>query len=301
MKWTDMIEVEPVDYTPPYPVNLSNPRCYLDIKSGGYYLGRVVLELKADVCPITSDNFRQLCEFKCYTGSMLKVWPALAIQSGDFSLRDPLVWNPEDPECFDFDELLPDVPPGGQSIFGAPFDDENFTLKHTSAGVLTMSNNGPNTNGSQFIITMTDHKKLDDKNVAFGQVLEGYEIINALTKVGKPHQDGEAFQRISLEGCGVLPSISNDTSASASMACSTSHASMHRSHCGPQATAHRSLQRLASLMRVSPPQPTAKSRLTATCQKRTVPPQHRRIQHRLLSATKPTLAPTAALHSFVGV
>jgi hypothetical protein len=81
------------------------------------------------------------------------------------------------------------------------------------------------------------------------QVLEGYEIINALTKVGKPHQDGEAFQRISFEGCGVLPSISNDTAAGASMACSTSHASMHGSHRSPpQATAHRSLQRLASLM-----------------------------------------------------
>mmetsp|Transcript_30672 Transcript_30672/g.66971 ORF Transcript_30672/g.66971 Transcript_30672/m.66971 type:complete len:334 (-) Transcript_30672:454-1455(-) len=291
LKWKEPIEVDEVDYTPPYEVNPSNPRCYLDVRSGGYGLGRVVIELKADICPTTCDNFRQLCEYKCYTGSMFQVWPALAIQGGDFSKRDPLVWTPEDPECFDFDTLLPDVMPGGQSIFGAYFDDENFDLKHSGPGVLTMSNSGPNTNGSRFIITMQAQPKLDGTNVAFGQVIEGYEFIDVLTKVGKPHMDGSTFQRVTLDGCGVLPSPSTSTSAPTTSASATpSTSASARSAAAVAARPSRQSQlRLGSLKGSAPVRLVARrTRLGAAQQA----PRH---PHRQLATAANLAAKTARL------
>mmetsp|Transcript_31927 Transcript_31927/g.61441 ORF Transcript_31927/g.61441 Transcript_31927/m.61441 type:complete len:333 (+) Transcript_31927:94-1092(+) len=206
-KLSKQIDVDPIAYETPYPINLSNPFCFLELRSGGYYLGRVVVELKADICPITCQNFQQLCEYKCYTGSMMAVWPGTKLQGGDFTERDPLVWDPEDPECFDFDNLLPGAPSGGQSVFEEPyFADENFDLSHSGAGVLTMANAGPNTNGSKFIITMRSLKEMDGVNVAFGQVVEGFDVVWALSKVGRPDQDGTTSQRVTIEGCGLLPS-----------------------------------------------------------------------------------------------
>mmetsp|Transcript_25546 Transcript_25546/g.35237 ORF Transcript_25546/g.35237 Transcript_25546/m.35237 type:complete len:338 (-) Transcript_25546:138-1151(-) len=206
-KWVNQIEVDPVEYTPPYPINPENPTCFLELRSGGYFLGRIVIELKMDVCPITSENFLKLCEYKCYTGSMMKVWPGVKILGGDFSVRDPLVWASDDPECFDFDTLLPDCAEGGQAVFGPePFPDENFQLAHSGAGVLTMApmEGKRDSNGSQFMFTLMGQEDLDGNNVAFGQVVEGFEFLNTLSKVGKPHQDGTTYQRVTVEGCGLL-------------------------------------------------------------------------------------------------
>lgn len=73
---------------------------------------------------------------------------------------------------------------GGESIYGGKFADENFTLRHTKRGDLSMANAGPNTNGSQFFMTFIQTSWLDGKHCVFGQVIEGFEVLDLLEQVG---------------------------------------------------------------------------------------------------------------------
>ena len=224
-KWAECLRTPDVPYTPPLGApNPDNPVCFFEIRAGGYYLGRVTFELKADTHPVTSENFLKLCEFKCYAATKFKVFPGNWIRGGDFTDLDEVVYDANDPDFFDFATLLPDAAPGGQSVYvsedGPYFADESFAITHDKPGVLTMYNPGlPNCNGSQFMITFPNVRPeaLDGTHVAFGQVLEGWNVLAALEQLGDARQEGDTFQRVTIEQCGVLKKSSGGAPTTAAM------------------------------------------------------------------------------------
>merc|ERR1712032_376419 len=91
---------------------------------------------------------------------------------------------------------------GGESIYGDKFADENFQLKHTGAGILSMANAGPNTNGSQFFLCTVATPHLDGKHVVFGSVTEGMDIVKKIEAVGS--SSGKTSQPVVIDNCGQL-------------------------------------------------------------------------------------------------
>ena len=92
---------------------------------------------------------------------------------------------------------------GGESIYGGRFDDEGFPFKHTGAGQLSMANAGPNTNGSQFFITLGAHSHLDGKHMVFGRIESGMELLQQMEKLGSP--SGSVSEVITITDCGEVP------------------------------------------------------------------------------------------------
>ncbi|CAN0150058.1 unnamed protein product, partial [Hapterophycus canaliculatus] len=89
---------------------------------------------------------------------------------------------------------------GGSSIYGAKFEDENFNLKHTGPGMLSMANAGPGTNGSQFFITVAKTPWLDDKHVVFGEVIDGARTVKDIELLGS--NSGKPSKTIKIVDCG---------------------------------------------------------------------------------------------------
>ena len=91
---------------------------------------------------------------------------------------------------------------GGESIYGARFNDENFKLQHSKPNLLSMANAGPNTNGSQFFITFKETPWLDGRHVVFGEVLEGEDIVRQLEEIGTG--SGQTKKRATIRDSGEL-------------------------------------------------------------------------------------------------
>ncbi|SBS99917.1 peptidyl-prolyl cis-trans isomerase, putative [Plasmodium malariae] len=91
---------------------------------------------------------------------------------------------------------------GGLSIYGNKFADENFVLKHTKKGMLSMANAGRNTNGSQFFILFVPTPWLDGRHVVFGEVIDGLDKLVQIEAVGS--ESGEPSKRVLITKSGVL-------------------------------------------------------------------------------------------------
>lgn len=162
-----------------------NPQVYFDCKIGNTNVGRIIMLLHADVVPKTAENFRALCTGETGIGYKRSIFhrviPGFMLQGGDFTNHNGT---------------------GGKSIYGKKFDDENFQLKHTAPGMLSMANSGPNTNGSQFFITVEKTDWLDNKHVVFGKVISGLNVVKKIEKFGS--KSGKPTEKISITGSGEL-------------------------------------------------------------------------------------------------
>ena len=163
---------------------------FMDIQIGNILAGKITIQVRNDIVPLTADNFIKLCTNELGYGYKNCIFhrciPGFMIQSGDFTNQDGS---------------------GGKSIYGTTFEDENFKLKHVGPGILSMANSGKDTNGSQFYITTVATPWLDDKHVVFGRVVDGMDVVKKIESVGS--KDGVASQSVVIIGCGLVEDFAN--------------------------------------------------------------------------------------------
>ncbi|KAF9446622.1 cyclophilin [Macrolepiota fuliginosa MF-IS2] len=158
---------------------------FFDITIDGQPSGRIIFKLYDDVVPQTAKNFRELATGQHgfgYEGSSFhRVIPDFMLQGGDFTKGNGT---------------------GGKSIYGEKFNDENFKLKHTKPGILSMANAGKNTNGSQFFITTVVTNWLDGAHVVFGEVVQGMDIVKRIESFGS--RSGTTDKKITIAKSGTV-------------------------------------------------------------------------------------------------
>lgn len=165
---------------------------YFDVSIGGNHAGRIEFGLFGKAVPKTAENFRALCTGENgtgrsgkklhYKGSIFhRIIPDFMIQGGDFT---------------NFNGT------GGESIYGNKFNDENFSVKHSAPGYLSMANSGPNTNGSQFFITTVVTSWLDGRHVVFGKVTSGMDLVKLIEAQGS--QSGSPKSRVEITDSGEI-------------------------------------------------------------------------------------------------
>ena len=167
-------------------------KAFFDIEIDGEKAGRIIFGMFGNTVPKTVKNFVTLCDGSAGIGNLGKplhykgssfhrVIPGFMAQGGDFTAGNGT---------------------GGESIYGNKFADENFELKHTEGYLLSMANAGPNTNGSQFFITFKPTPWLNGRHTVFGQVLEGFDIVDMLEKIGSG--SGKTTKTATIVDSGIL-------------------------------------------------------------------------------------------------
>ncbi|KAK2142162.1 hypothetical protein LSH36_989g00001 [Paralvinella palmiformis] len=154
------------------------------------YRGRVVVALFGETAPVTTLNFRSLAKGYRkgnrklhYKNTIVhRVVPDFVIQMGDITTGDGT---------------------GGVSIYGGHFADEEFVLSHRSPGWVAMANTGPDSNGSQFYITLNKARWLDGTHLVFGKVISGFEVIRTIGDVEVDKQTSRPKKRIRIIDSGL--------------------------------------------------------------------------------------------------
>ncbi|OCH94884.1 hypothetical protein OBBRIDRAFT_788882 [Obba rivulosa] len=173
---------------------MARPRVFFDVSIDSQPAGRLIFELFNDSAPKTCENFRALCTGEkglsplsqrplYYKNSIIhRSIKNFMIQGGDFTKRNGT---------------------GGESIYGGTFADEDLERPLDSAGLLCMANKGPNTNGSQFFVTLRDCPHLNGKHVVFGRVIRGHEVVEKIAGVPVDEKD-RPMVPVVVANCGEL-------------------------------------------------------------------------------------------------
>ncbi|KAK4832000.1 hypothetical protein QYF61_020438 [Mycteria americana] len=163
----------------------TNPVVYFEVSADDEPLGHITMELFSNIVPRTAENFRALCTgekgFGFKNSSFHRIVTDFVCQGGDITNHDGS---------------------GGRSIYGTAFEDENFEVKHTGPGLLSMANKGRDTNNSQFFITLKKAEHLDFKHVVFGFVKDGMDVVKKIESFGSPK--GLVNGRIVITDCGQI-------------------------------------------------------------------------------------------------
>jgi cyclophilin family peptidyl-prolyl cis-trans isomerase len=178
------------DNDPVSPRTKVTTRVFFDVDIDDKPVGRIVMGLFGDVVPKTVKNFQTLGQGNLYNkqkrlsyenSTFHRVIPGFMIQGGDFTHHNGM---------------------RGMSIYGTKFADENFSLRHSGPGILSMANSGPNTNGSQFFICTSKTPHLDGRHVVFGCVLDGWNVVKQIESMGS--RSGTPQKKIVITKAGVL-------------------------------------------------------------------------------------------------
>ncbi|XP_062982267.1 ranBP2-like and GRIP domain-containing protein 4 isoform X3 [Elgaria multicarinata webbii] len=162
----------------------TNPVVYLEVSAEEEPLGHITIELFSNIVPRTAENFRALCTgekgFGFKNSVFHRIIPDFVCQGGDITKHDGT---------------------GGKSIYGDSFEDENFEIKHTGPGLLSMANHGRDTNNSQFFITLKKAEHLDFNHVVFGFVKDGMDVVKKMETFGSSKG---VSKRIVITDCGQI-------------------------------------------------------------------------------------------------
>lgn len=169
-------------------------RVFLDVDIDKQRIGRIVIGLYGKDVPKTAENFRALCTGEMgktakgfslhYKGTPFhRIIPGFMIQGGDIAYGDGR---------------------GNESIYGGSFPDENFKIKHSHPGVVSMVNFGRDSNGCQFFITTVKTSWLDGEHVVFGKVIEGMDTVYAV-EGGAGTYSGKPRKKVTIADSGEIP------------------------------------------------------------------------------------------------